>query len=447
MTRPRRLSWLFALVCASSIAGCPSTHDIEPDGSAPSGDTDASTDAAPLDRIDGATLGDAGGIADGGSADTRPSWPDASIPSDEPDVAPDARPSDDPSASEWVDPPVIGPDEDSGTTGTRVDLATEDADLSDGGPPWLAWDGDEWILTWTSPSGTVMRHLDASAQPITPRTVLPTLVMPSAWGHHQIAGWTATGEQRFALSFFDRNGTAIGAGEATRSFLHPVEVTRHAAIHGWATLSFFRPEGSDMVRHSLVTRIDGAQDVELDLGRAEPYGGGALAGIVSVASRLVAYDNDASSTTVRVLANAGLVASAPIQLDVGGYASATRLRDTVFLAVTPDRGAGQGFVIDPFTGAVGAPTSVGGIAGSFRMAGDDVGGTVGVCYMDAGTIRFALFGPTGAPLGRSITLSPSYAGVPSCAIGSASQDTYVVAWYGASVAHGNLHATVVHVNR
>lgn len=443
MIRSHRLSWALVVAAAASISGCPTSYDIDApiDAAIDPNAIDGSVDAAG-DPGDGAAPDDTGTVVDASR-----SWPDAAIPSDEPDVAPDARPSDDPSASGWIDPPVIGADQDCCSTGARVDLATEDADLSDGGPPSLAWDGDEWILTWPGPNGTVMRHLDASAQPISPRTALGTLVMPSAWGHHQLAGWTASGEQQFALSFFDRNGAQIGSSEATRASLHPVEVTRHAAIHGWATMAFFRPAGSDAVRHSLVTRTDGQTSVELDLGRAEPYGGGVLAGIVSVASRLVTYDNDAFTTTVRVLADAGLVASAPILLDVGGYASAARLRDTVFLAITPDRSAGQGFVLDPFAGTVGAATSIGPIAGYFRMAGDDVGGTVGACYMDGNTVRFALFGPTGTPLGRSISLSPSYSGIPSCAIGSASQDTYVVAWYGPSVARGNIHATVVHVGR
>jgi len=437
--------WMVLLVASiSGIPACPSDHP----GPSPTQDADL-VDAALGDRTDGAAgpIDDGGGLVD---ALTPPMRADAAIPNDEPDVPPDARPSDDPSSSAWVDPPVIGPDQDCCSTSARVDLASDDADLEDAAPVLLAWTGDEWAVVWGGPH-VIFRRLDRNAQPTTARRIVDGTggAFAIGWGHHELAlargYWPTPEDSRVEILFLDREGVSHGA-QPIRAFLETTSIVRHAAIHGWVSLAHYYHSG-DLERRSIVTMIDGQPPAEIDLGRIDGWRSD-LAIAVPVASRLVSVEPSQFITTVRTFANAAMVPSRPLMLDLGSSSSAARLRDTVVIVVQPETGGTQGLVFDPFTNAmIGAPTMLSGIGGELRMAGDDIGGTVGVCYNDGNTLRFGLLGPDGARLGRTIELSHGYNYPPTCAIGTSEQDEFVVAWYGQSVMLGPIHATTVHVNR
>ena len=391
---------------------------------------------------------------------------DAALPSDEPDVPVDARPSDDPAASAWGDPPVFGPGDACCTSATAVDLTTSDADLHDGGPVLSAFDGREWDVAWlvSAPSPTDwtarFRRLDQDAHPTIDTRVIPGMAFfAMAWGDHELAMAGALVTQPASASqigapivaFADRDG-AIHGVQQLRTGVVVDDLTRHPAIHGWAASAI---DLSASPEHALlVTIADGAPVREIDLGRTDPWYGSTT--IVSVGSRLVVAEIQRTTNTLETFANAGL-ARTTRRLDFGSDLAVARFRDTVvlFLLGGTFEGTLQTLVYDPFEDRiVTGPTPTFGIdpETTYRAAGDDLGGTIGLCYAEGGTIRFALFGHDGVPLGTSLELGHGYdassaAPLPSCTIASAARDEYVVAWYGGSFTYGPIHATTVRVRR
>ncbi len=437
--------WVLVFLGAWSLTGCGSSYEVgDPNDTGP----EVPADSGGYDLLDAATLppgDDAGPSVD--DADVPSVRVDAAIPNDEPDVPPDARPSDDPSAAGWIDPPVLGVDQDCCTASPTVQLANDDEDQHDSGG-LVVWTGRDYAAVWQGSNGPVLRHLDRSAQPITARRELDaTAVAAIGWGHHQLAAVTSTPAMTpSAITFFDRDGDWLGTAQSAPS---PIlaSVTRHAAVHGWMSVGTLYEETAAAQYHRyLVSVVDGQPPAAMLLGRAEGYGQG-RAVVVSVASRLVSVEPSQTATVVRAFANAALTPSTPFTLDLGNDSSAARLRDTVMIIARPLGHAAETLVFDPFTNTmIGAPTTLDWTDDYFELAGDDIGGTVGVCFRDGDALQFELLGPDGARIGRAINLA-SVDMYASCAIASGAQDEFLVLWASASVVAGNIHATVVHVNR
>ena len=430
-----------AVAALGCMAGCYLSHGRE----APSGrDSDAAPRAA-----------DSGSAVDAGApvldASTPPSPPLPPLPDDEPDVGPDERPSDDPDADEWMDPP-------SGL-GTCCEVG-EVVGLDDierqASRPRVAWDGTEWGVTWgdqPAPSAggllrLLFRRIDGDARPtIGMVTVDEAGAAPTAmaYGNHRFGITTVTGRtgpRPGRLVVIDRDGR-IRDERRFPDDLGGVAVTRHPAIHGWATVATESdPEGDSSTRAHLLVFDESLAEItrqELESVHTDTAG----SAIVASKSVLVVASGEAS-TVIRTYRGPSIE-----EVDVtdvgllGPELAGAAFRDTIVFAGREfGRGPLRTVVWDPFERRViSPPQNIGPTrsGSSLSIAADSIGGTLGLCYPTGGgegvrdpdALTFVLLGPDGAPIGAPVVVASGFRYVASCAVASAGPDTYVVAFWNA----------------
>lgn len=424
-------------VALSLLAGCYCSHELDPplDAGRPPRDAgplvDAPPDAGPPRRDVGPR------------ADAMP------LPCGEPDVAPDERPSDDPSAATWVDPPPA-------TTGPCCDvgeLVRVDDPARQPVSPAVAWDGTEWGVAWWdarvpddgSDQRVVFRRIDATMTPtlgVTPVAVRFTPYpqqMVFANGCFGVAA-SAGGTTYTGLVLTDRDGTLLRqrmilGGAAGLS------IARFPLVHGWAVVASTTGSGGGGRTPGQLLVYDEALEVLAahDVGMLADAGSSESATVAAARSALVVVTPPTrDGAVVRTFRGAGIELSERTEIEhVGMYLDAVAHRDHIAIAGRDatgleSRGPVRIAIWDPFDlRLVVPPREIARGAGAehARIAADDVGGTLGVCYTSGASppwqTTFALLGPDAEPIGAPV---PIASGVDTnrCAVASAGRDRYVV---------------------
>jgi hypothetical protein len=390
--------------------------------------------------------------------------PDAGVPplpDDEDDVPPDSRPSDEPHPP-WGDPPDLDRDEPCCEVGEVVALDDIDDRIEDTERLALAFSEGEWGITWPlyygmdRPEDAAFRRIDTDARPTTGLRMLEGFhPIALAWGNHRFAipanGW---GPNPGVLVTTSRDGALLSTTTLASNFL-ATDVVRHAASHAWAVIGMYA-HGDDPRTRSLFTVDDRGAVHERDFGRVDGWSAH-TGSVVSVASRLVTIEPGMLDLTIRSFANGSLDPLPPTVIDLGGTVGATRFRDTVIVATRAQRATGalMTYVYDPFDAALlRGPTETLRVARDARydLAGDDEGGTIGVCWgaegEDRGEVRFMVLDADGNRIAASVRVARGYERAPWCAVASSGRDTFVLAWGNSPwVVHNRIHATTIRVRR
>jgi hypothetical protein len=435
-----------ATAAVSCASGCYLAHGRDAPAAS---ERDASPGAA-----DAGPGHDAGAPRTETDAGAPPLPPPPPLPDDEPDVGPDERPSDDPGAAEWLDPP-----RGFGVCCEVGEVVGLDDVTRQGSPPRVAWDGTEWGVTWADqaspspesagPPRTLFRRLDADARPtIGAVTVDEVGAAPTAmaYGNHRFGVVSVTGRFRHRpgrLFVIDRAGL-IRDERAFPDRLGGVAIARHPAVHGWATVANGDdPEGDGTARAHLLVFDEALAELarrELEWVRTD----GASSAIVASKSVLVVASGQPSAV-IRTYTGASIeevdaTDVGPLGTELAGAA----FRDTaVFAARDYGRGPLRTIVWDPFERRVVSPPQIVAPTRSGQglgIAGDSVGGTLGICYPTGGgegfrdpdALTFMLVGGDGAPIGAPVVIASGFRYVASCAVASAGLDMYVVAWWNAA---------------
>jgi len=376
------------------------------------------------------------------------------LPDDEPDVEPGERPSDDPSASEWTDPPSG-----SGSCCVVGDVVGLDDITRQASPPQVAWDGAEWGVAWRDhfspattegdPSRTMFRRLAAEARPAIEAVVVDSVgASPTgmAYGNSRFGVVTRTGRDGVEpgrLFVVDREGR-LRDEAAFPSLFGGVAITRHRAVHGWATVATERdPEGDGRTRAHLVVYDEALGEIArraLESLSTE----GAASAVVSSKSALVVASGEPSAVIHTYVTTSIEEIDATDVGPLGSELAGAAFRDTaVFAGRSYARGPLRTVVWDPFERRVLSPPQIVAPTTSGQGLGigaDSIGGTLGVCYptggvdgiRDADALTFFLIGPDGARIGEPVVIASGFRYVATCAVAAASRDTYVVVWWNAS---------------
>jgi hypothetical protein len=385
-----------------------------------------------------------------------------------------------PSASPWMDPPGVST-EPCCDVGALLGADSLDSQASH---PAAVWNGAGWALAWGDFNGhqpsrgeiPMLRLLDENAQPmpgpiaVQGPTERPHAGVPTAigWdqGRYALLAATPSNYQREALAaqllLVDERGTLLKSASIERAS-DGGALTRFSAASAWALATYDDLDGGRSGASRLVLFNDELERIgkAVDLGRTL-YADWRTIEVVPLESRLVVAQATDAGIALRTFAGPNLDEGPPVApVPTGSWfeeaptsrtdtmlkertvaaIGAGRLRDTVVLAAM-NHAQVRTWVFDPIRNAVLAgPTTVGSSTG-YRtpgVAGDDVGGTAGICYPDGGgprrdadTLKFALVGPDGAARGEPVVIASGLRYVAACTVAAGGHDEYVVALWNAA---------------
>ncbi len=382
------------------------------------------------------------------------------------------------------------------TVGTHLALNPEDNGRS-GMPPHAVWDGGRWAVAWTDHPGgqtsswveldlqqqTVIRFVEDGAlgallrlhRGETTWRIAHTrtredsdryLVASNRWGS-AAALFSRQKDHTMRLVAVDSGGaqTAAGVIDAASS---GVSMVRSSALRAWAVAS-----------HDLGQDIYGSAHLRLLGDDLKPVGDPVNLGqslwnvptVHSLENQVVTVVTAADGVHVRTFVGRSLAEPHPeVVIEVGNlidpivgqtpvnHVAAALVRDQVVVAAV-NREALRTWTYRPATGSVTAGPHVVATTiseGSLALAGENNGGSAGICYaVDArypgqpGGLKFVAVGPDGEPRGQPVDLVPTAPEFPSCNVAAGGLDDYLVT-LGAQLAGRSPHvlfATSVRVQR
>lgn len=422
----------FGVLC---LAGCFRHHER--------GAHDAGTDARARD----ASVGDARSRDAGRDAGTpcrlEPAAPIEPLRDDEPDVPP-GRPSARADALGWLEPP-----EPTGPACCDVrSVVTERVDCLGSGVPLVARGTDRWgVLNALFREGADLEaiYLGLGVGGGPPSLAHPFRDWPAAMagGNHRFAVLTRSFSADWpsppstgALVVLDEGGAprasvGVGGGHLGRA------IARVPAQHGWAVVAVDEEGDGSAALHLLDESLGALRSLALSRGAPETETRWATP--VALGDRVVVVGVREGALVARVVvartgADLGehVVFHEPALLHLGLPLGAAAARDAVAIVF----GSGTSFAIsfDPFSLEAGAAParleSRRPPAGAFALASDDVGGTIGVCVVGAGTgagggpASFFVMDGRGRVLGRAMELEGDAS--LGCYATATARDTYEV---------------------
>lgn len=399
-------------------------------------------------------------------------------PPDESPAMVGKRPSDLPAAALWTDPPAPSSD----PCCDVEQLTGLDDPNRQASPPGVAWNGSGWTVTWgdfdgdqpSRPHLPMLRPLDAGAQPLGGLVAVAGPAMrlhagnPTAlaWDQGRYALVTATRQlEQVALPAQVLLVESTGALQASAGIENASDggaVTRFPLISGWALVTYDDVDGGVSGQSRLLMLDDQLRRVgrEVNLGRTL-YADWRSFEVLSMTSRLVVAQATDAGIRMRTFVGPRLdEARAVPTIETGirlvraptsrtdsvlkertvAAVGAGRLRDTVVVAALNEAEV-RTWVYDPFANSMIAGPTRAGTSTGYRtpgVAGEDRGGTAGICYPDGGTptrdadtLKFALIGPDGAPRGQPVTIASGLRYVAACAVAAGNRDEYLVTLWNA----------------
>jgi hypothetical protein len=383
------------------------------------------------------------------------------------------------------------------TVGTHLALNPEDNGRS-GMPPHAVWDGARWAVAWTDFQGrqassleeldlqqqTVIRFIDDGAlgallrlhrgettwgiaHTRTPQNSDRYLVASNRWGSAVDLFNRRMKDHTMRIVALDSGGaqTAAGVIDAASS---GVSMVRSSALRAWAVASY-----------DLGENIYGSAHLRLLGDDLKPVGDPVNLGqsmwnvptVHSLEDHVVTVVTAADGVHVRTFVGRNLSEPHPeVVIEVGNlidpivgqnpvsHVAAALIRDHVVVAAV-NREALRTWTYRPATGSLTAGPNVVAMTiseHSLALAGEDNGGSVGICYAaDArypgqpGGLKFVAVGPDGEPRGQPVDLVPIAPEFPSCNVAAGGLDEYLVT-LGGQLAGRDPHvlfATSVRVQR